>query len=95
MAINVWDIGLVFESIILVLSLAMLYTFATRWESIKSRFTLGLIATSCVFSIQAALTLYVYTVFSKHYGATLSVPLATLSILEFIGVATLYYLSQQ
>jgi hypothetical protein len=91
----VWDINITLEVITLILSIIMLLNFFRGFRGVRSTFTVGLTTISCVFAIQSGVSIYIYSYFSMHYGLELSLPLALLSTLELLGVATLFYLSQQ
>ncbi len=91
----IWDIDMSLETITLILSVAMLFNFFRGSQGVKSAFTVGLTIISCVFALQAGVSIYMYYYFSIHYGTGLSLPLAALSALKLLGVTTLFYLSYQ
>jgi uncharacterized membrane-anchored protein len=91
----IWDINITLEVITLILSIVMLLNFFRGFQGVRSTFTVGLTTISCVFALQAGVSIYMYSYFSTRYGLGLSLPLAVLSTLELLGVATLFYLSYQ
>lgn len=95
MAAPIWYFDIAIELVTLVLSVLLLYGYLAGFRGMRSRFTRGLTAISGIFGLQAGLSIYFYTRFSRDYGFELSMPLAVVSVLGMLGVLILFYLSRQ
>ncbi|MCL4453876.1 hypothetical protein [Ferroplasma sp.] len=87
------DIIIALFELIALLILVILY--AISYRKYRAKVYLQVISFTSIFTLQSALTIYIYYYFSRFLGATVAIPLMALSILGIAAIVMLFRFMRQ
>ncbi|WMT50405.1 MAG: hypothetical protein RE471_05320 [Ferroplasma sp.] len=87
------DIVIALFELIALLILVILY--AISYRKYRAKIYVQIISFTSIFTVQSALTIYIYYYFSRFLGATVAIPLMALSILGIAAIAMLFRFMRQ
>ncbi len=82
----------IFELIALIVLVA---TYSIYYRKYRAKLYLQVITFTSIFSVQSAITVYIYYYFSRFLGATVAIPLMVISILGIAAIIMLFRFMRQ
>lgn len=82
----------VFELIALII---LAFTYFIYYRKYRAKLYLQVITFTSIFSVQSAITVYIYYYFSRFLGATVAIPLMVISILGVAAIIMLFRFMRQ
>jgi ABC-type uncharacterized transport system involved in gliding motility auxiliary subunit len=82
----------IFELIALVIMIAV---YAVSYKKYQAKLYLQIVGFTSIFTVQSALTIYIYYYFSRFLGATVAIPLMVISVIGVIGIIMLFRFMRQ
>jgi ABC-type uncharacterized transport system involved in gliding motility auxiliary subunit len=82
----------IFELIALAI---MIVIYAVSYKKYQAKVYLQIVGFTSIFTVQSALTIYIYYYFSRFLGATVAIPLMVISTLGVVGIIMLFHFMRQ
>lgn len=82
----------IFELIALVIMIAV---YAVSYKKYQAKLYLQIVGFTSIFTVQSALTIYIYYYFSRFLGATVAIPLMVITVIGVIGIIMLFRFMRQ
>ena len=90
-----WISDIVIALFELIALLILIILYAVSYRKYRAKIYIQIISFTAVFTVQSALTIYIYYYFSRFLGATVAIPLMALSILGIAAIAMLFRFMRQ